>query len=401
MQYLLINIPSLGSQTADYAVLENESATSRLTRGDWETITKKARSKKIIVTIPSEQILLSNVTVPSKNKKQRKQAVPFALEDSLAEDLGLLNFAMHTASNDEKTWVAVMNRQLLQDWVIFLKEKGLQSAILLPDVFLLKQDANSWALSIDNQRALLRTGPFSGFSCDVSILPSLIKTQIESEAEYMAENLIIYADDELDLAIPEDLRVETWPSDQSIQMSSLLTAIPLNLKQGLQQNSFAKQINWKRWLTSSVLLFICLLIYLVSIGIQNYQLEEKNSKLLSQAKQVFLTTFLNRKKVVNPRVQMETELSRLRKSTGKVDSVYLEMLHKSGLGFTTKSSIKIKEIRYKTRELTFSLESNNVKQLESLKEKIAKDNAHYQTELRSISSGDNKVTAKLIIKENK
>lgn len=401
MQYLLINILSLDSQAADYAVLENESATTRLTHGDWETIGKKARSKKVIVTIPSEQILLSNVIIPSKNKKQRRQAVPFALEDNLAEDLDLLNFAMHTASNDKKTWVAIMNRQLLQEWVAFLKEKGLQSAILLPDIFLLKQDVNSWTLSVDKQRALLRTGPFSGFSCDTSILPNLIEKQVEIEAEYMAENLIIYADGDLNLKIPEGLRVETWPSDKSIQMSSLITAIPLNLKQGLQQGSFAKQINWKRWLTSTVLLLICLLTYLVSIAIQNHQLEEKNSQLLFQAKQVFLKTFPNRKKVVDPRIQMETELNRLRKSTGKIDSVYLEMLYKTGISFTTDSTINIKVLRYRFQELTFSLESNNIKQLEVLKDKIAKDHSHYQTELRAISSGNNKVTAKLIVKENK
>jgi type II secretory pathway component PulL len=120
---------------------------------------------------------------------------------------------------------------------------------------------------------------------------------------------------------------------------------------------------------------------------------------LAQSKQIFLQTFKDRKRVVNPRVEMHAALTKLRKSSGKIESMYMEILHRVGQLINKDKQIKIKLIRYRQGELSLSLIASNVSQLEKLNKKMTSISPMYQVQLRSIASGNSQVTAKLIVKE--
>ena len=401
MQYLIININALDSDYLDYAILENDTVTARLSRGTWETVQQKSRARKVIVTLPSEQIFLTDVKIPSQNKKQLKQAIPFALEEHLIEELETLHFVSHTDANTEITSVAVINQTLLQQWITLFKQKKLYGMTFLPDVFLLKHQPQQWTLLIQEQRALLRTGQFTGFSCSTDILPVLLQHACEENTlSSNLERITIYTDTAINLAVDDTIAIETHPYETVVCAKSLLGSLPLNLNQGIvTQGGLSKHIHWPNWRLAAISLSLCLAAYLGFIAIQNQRLTAENNRLQNQAKQIFLTTFKDRRRVINPRVEMQAELSKLRKSSGKIDSLYLEILHPLGQLLSKEKSIKIQSIRYRERELTVVLNSTKVSQLEDLKQQMLTTNPMYQIALRSISSGNNKVSATLVIKE--
>jgi type II secretion system protein L len=401
MQYLIIKVKALESEVLDYAVLENETATAHFSSGTWDIVKKKSRSKKVIVTIPTEQVFLDSVSIPSRNKKQLKQAVPFALEDRLAEELDHLHFVLHSTSADKKTWVAVINRALLQQWVHLLRKKKLFGSSILPDVFLLPYTKKSWTLSIQAERALLRTGLLAGFSCSIDILPIVLKNYFNNKQNTEAiEHLVSYTDTTLTLDIPDECQLEIQPSDDRVAAKSVLAGLALNLKQGMnQEEGITKHINWRCWRTTGLLISLCLITYLAFVGIQNQFLEKKNQGLQIQAKKIFLQTFPKRRTVVNPRIEMQAELKKLRKSSGKVDSMYLEIMHQLGQLLSKDKQIRIKSIRYRDHQLSANLLGKKVSQLEDLKINMQAASAMYQVELRSISSSNRQVSATLIVKE--
>jgi type II secretion system protein L len=400
MQYLIINIKALESDSLDYAILENETITASLTQSTWKKVIPKARGKKVIVTIPTEQVFLGSANIPSRNKKQLKQAIPFALEDYLIEEVDTQHFVFHSAKQNN-THVGVINQIVLQQWIKLLKRKKLYGATLLPDVFLLKQQAGAWTLSVQGERALLRTGIFSGFSCSTDILPTLLKYQFEDTPEAEQINCLLnYSNASLALELPEDLSIEAYPNESMVFAKDIIAALPLNLNQGIVvKGGLSKQINWKYWRISTALLVTCILSYMLFLGIQSKRLEQENNHLLAQSKQIFLQTFKDRKRVVNPRVEMQAALTKLRKSSGKIESMYMEILHRVGQLINQDKQIKIKLIRYRQGELSLSLMANNVSQLEKLNKKMTSISPMYQVQLRSIASGNSQVTAKLIVKE--
>jgi len=401
MQTLIININALDSEYLDYAVLENDAVTARLSRGTWETVLQKSRSRKVIVSLPTEQVFLADVLIPSRNKKQLKQAIPFALEENLIEDVEALHFVSHTANDTKKTAVAVINQALLQQWIDLLRKKKLYSTTLLADVFLLKYKPHQWTLLIQGERALLRTGRFSGFSCSIEILPVLLNNQLnDSATSGSIERLISYSDRPLALALSDEIEHESHPYEAVVCAKSLFGSLALNLNQGIvTQGGLSKHIHWPNWRLAAVSISLCLAAYLGFIGIQNQQLNHENTLLRSQAKQIFLTTFKDRRVVVDPRLEMQAELSKLRKSSGKVDSMYLEIVHQLGQLLSQDKTINIQSIRYRERELTVVLHGTKVSQLEDLKKKMLATNPMVHVALRSISSGNSQVSATLVIKE--
>ena len=406
MQYLIINIKALASEYLDYAVLENDAVNARLTRGTWETVLKKSRSRKVIVTIPTEDVFLGDVFIPSRNKKQLKQAIPFALEDALIEAVEQQHFvshtpASHTENEKQKTWVAVINRRLLQQWINLLRKKKLYGVTLLPDVFLLKYNQKHWTLSKKGKRVLLRTGVFSGFSCSIDILALLLNNQLKDmDAAEKIEQLMSYSDRPLDLDLGDAIKHEVYPSEERVCAKSLLASLALNLNQGVvSQGNLSKQIHWPAWRLAMLSVSLCLIAYLSFIGIQNQQLDKENILLRDQAKQIFLATFKERRSVVNPRVEMQAALKKLRQSSGKVDSMYMEVLHQLGQLLSKDKKIDIKSIRYRERELTVALRGTKVSQLENLKKKMLSMNPMIQVMLRSIASSNSQVTATLVLKE--
>jgi type II secretion system protein L len=406
MQTLIINIKALDSEYLDYAVLENDSVDVRLARGTWETVLKKTRARKVIVTIPTEQIFLSDVLIPSRNKKQLKQAIPFALEDHLIEEVETLHFVSHTPNNSQKTQVAVINQALLQQWIDLLRTKKLYGTTLLPDVFLLKYKPQQWTLAVQGERALLRIGQFSGFSCPIDILAVLLNNQLnsikpaEADASASIERLISYSDTPLTLDLIDTIEHEAHPSEEVVCAKSVLASLPLNLNQGIvTQGGLSKHIHWPSWRLAMFSISLCLVAYLSFISIKNQQLNQENTLLRTQAKQIFLKTFNKRRTVVNPRVEMQAELQKLRKSSGKIDAMYMVLLHRLGQLLSKDKKIQIKSIRYRERELTVVLNGSNVSQLEKLKQKMRSLSPMYQVTLRSIASNNRQVSATLVIKE--
>src|SRR6056297_2137512 len=78
-----------------------------------EEMASIARGKKVSLLIDSRYATVMSVTVPSKNRSKQLQAIPYAMEDHLAEDLDDIHFAIGKADNQSRIPVIAIKRSLI------------------------------------------------------------------------------------------------------------------------------------------------------------------------------------------------------------------------------------------------------------------------------------------------
>ncbi len=165
-----------------------------------------------VVLVRSEHVLtLAAVLPPLANAVRRREALPFAIEDQIAEPLDQVHIALGSEV-DDKTWLAgVVRHDLMRQWLIRLNEAGLERASLVPDALSLPvPGAGSWSVDLAGERAMIRAADATGFALPLAMLeaawrsagepaciaygeplpPALHAAQAELEPEPLAKRLL-------------------------------------------------------------------------------------------------------------------------------------------------------------------------------------------------------------------
>src|SRR6185503_5144866 len=108
------------------------------------------------------------------------QAVPYMLEDKLAEDVESLHFALG-ARTEAGQLVAVVNRARLRACIDALQDAGLKPASLIPDVCALAPEAGQAAVALDGDTALVRMPEGGGFAADAGLAAQILKRRLGAE----------------------------------------------------------------------------------------------------------------------------------------------------------------------------------------------------------------------------
>jgi len=83
---LFLRIDPTASE-ASWQLVENDQLAGPLGQGRLEGARKAALGAHVVVLIPAEEVFLSNVTLPGKNRNKLLKALPYAVEDQLVDDI--------------------------------------------------------------------------------------------------------------------------------------------------------------------------------------------------------------------------------------------------------------------------------------------------------------------------
>ncbi|WP_428332303.1 type II secretion system protein GspL [Novosphingobium sp.] len=119
-----------------------------------------------VVLVPSEAVLTLAVPLPPLgNAMRRREALPFAIEDAIAEPLDQVHVALGTEQAPGVWLAGIVSHVVMRDWTARLHEAGLARAVMLPDALRLPVPAEaSWAVDMTADRALVRVSDGSGFA---------------------------------------------------------------------------------------------------------------------------------------------------------------------------------------------------------------------------------------------
>jgi general secretion pathway protein L len=125
------------------------------------------------VLVPSEDVLTLAVDLPFTTRRQRETALPFAIEDAVAEPLAALHCALGQEIAPRRHLAGVVQNARMRKWLAILATADLDPAVLLPDALSLPMPATgTWSVRVDSGRALVRTDQGTGFALPVRDLPT-------------------------------------------------------------------------------------------------------------------------------------------------------------------------------------------------------------------------------------
>ncbi len=397
MQLLLIKISDINTVKPEYALLGKKQSEDRFTPGDWSKVRSLTRGRKVVLLVPDTDVVLNSISIPSKNRKQLLQAIPYALEDSLAEDIEDLHFAVHQESDSKESQVAVINSDLLDKYLNSLKKMGITAHFVLPRVLSQHNTRQTWSIQqntpTNNQEPTVsvKLNKLYGFNCDQGLLDIFLEQHGSTLPESIFTNL------ETD-KLPKNL--QNLPQEKLdaglVYYSDIENAIPLNLVTGfVSRKGSTSSINWKAWRPALVIGSLVGASWLGILAWQNQQLKSQQGQLQQAIENTFKTAFPESRLVDAPQ-QMRTMLAQLKKNAGQTIDSPLPMIASLAPLLKEYKDLSLSEVRYQENELVIVMQSPNLTRLETFK-KDAITKSKLQVDIKSSTTTANKVEATLII----
>jgi type II secretion system protein L len=352
--------------------------------GAWNHLMPLIRTQPVVLLIPSREVLLTRTTINTRNQKQLKQALPYALEDSLADDPDSQHIVWQAQADSTQVDVAVIDREQLRRWVATLQSHHIRPQTILPDIFALPWQDGSVTLWQQGEQVWVRTGELSGYASSSHALPLLLDSLT---AENKPLSLRFFSDQTAEPAAAStpavdwanDTRLHLIPETHAEQLlqASLEPAFKLNLLSGLQDESsqqFRQQ--WQRWRNAAGLAGACLVLAGGLYGVESFRLQKQLDQLDSENQQLFTELFPDAG-TIDPRSlknRLASELAGLKGKAGAADGDSpLPHLAKFAAALAqTQGGIQVEEIRSDNASVAIELQAKDQQAIETLRESLEK-----------------------------
>ena len=372
MQLLIIKLTSPDA-TPLFAGLTSKKEESSFVACEWDDIRKYQRGSKVVLLIPDSDVSLAETQIPSKNKKQMLQAVPYALEETLAEDIDDLHFSIYRENEDSKVKAAIINRDRLSFWIDLLKEKDITVHYILPAIFGISIAETGWSVDIGDDEAQVRQGPLDGFASSLDVLDYLLPAALE---EHEPEALYVSGDSLrlTRLLQNHDIDVRAGTSSFLINTDSLAPALELNLLNNFSRGESAlKNVNWSVWKPVGAIASLLIATWVGMFIWQNKQTAEQLDNLESQISSIYRTAIPNGKQTDSD-AQLSSMTSTLSQLQGNLNAASVSPLPTiAQLAPLLKqfNKMSIKELGFKRNKLQVKVETPNLTMLDQFKQAAA------------------------------
>lgn len=352
--------------------------------GSWLTLQECAvrqAGQPLRLVLPMEVCTALAVQLPTQKARWLRQALPYAVEEWLAEDVEQLHLALGEPLGDGRHRVLAIRRQLLADWLQQLREQGLQVAAIHCDADLLPRQGRQ--LLVLEQRALL-----GGAGEERLVFPreqwSLLAPRIgELQAAYGCE-----ANPPLALAAYRQL-------DDPYRLLSEGLSGALDLAQG----EFAVRsaaAGWRRWRPLLALIVAGLCLQLGFNLAQGWYLEQRGDAFAAQSRALYQQLFPEDQRIVNLRVQFDEHL---RQGSQAQSGRFLQLLGELGavLAQGSPAGLVVEQMDFSEEDNRLALQAQvaDFAALEAFRQQLS--DAGLAVQMGSASRSEQGVSARILI----
>jgi general secretion pathway protein L len=130
-----------------------------------------------VIFVPAEQIVMLQVDLPAQRRRDRLAALPWAVEDMLAEPVSALHLVLGPEIAPRRYIVAVTRHSAMRGWRQTLDLVGVRRCRIVPDALGLPPAPDgSWSVAIDADRILARTGISTAFAMNSTLFNAAWET---------------------------------------------------------------------------------------------------------------------------------------------------------------------------------------------------------------------------------
>ncbi len=355
-----------------------------------DAVPVRARSDEVWAVIPGEDLLTAEVAVPTRHRRKLLQALPFALEDRLTEDIDEFHFPLVHWKPGHQAVAGIVSRQRVREWRDAFAAADIRLDGMAADYQLLPvhPQATVTLAQTDDGRVSILQANGTGATLDAGSV-DLWWASLEVDHVSVAAN-----DAELGrrLLQQRDGDVNEW--DIGTDFTQWLrhrprNSHPVNL---LPRDETARRRDAAIPGLRPALLFLSIAV-LGRIGIDAYeyvQLEREHRRLSQEITEVFRQAFPDETRIVNARSQFRQNLVALTRAGG-AGGEFVRLLSVVAPAMRAPDT-SLEEVSFREDTLEIVCAVRNFADLDRLQRAFGRDGL--QVELVGSGSLDDRVTGR-------
>ena len=358
--------------------------------------------------VPASAVLLTAATIPSRQPRHLRQALPFMVEELIADEIESVHLAVPQPLPVEgPVPVAVIRHSLLIDWLDQLINHQLQPRQLLPEVLLVPRKAGHVSLLLEAGQALVHQGEFQGLALPTAnpeLLATLLQGQF-TDGEPLPALEVITCEGSIPANLDDILaRLQQYfPELQHTRYREPVLALlaasardgegaRLNLLQGGYSQRRQQRQGSSSWRPVATAAALALASYLaVTLG-SGWYFQQQAAALNAESVAIYRSVFPDQQRVISPRRQME---SMLRGQGDSAGSSFLPLLAQAATAFGSDHAIN--QLRYDpvANGLQVEVQTASIEALDQLKQTLSQ--AGLSVDINSATEQEQRVVGKLTV----
>lgn len=338
----------------------------------------RAKDAFVLAWLPTRDVLLTRLTMPTRRKRRIEQALPYALEEILLKEPDTQHYT-YTRATDDELAVAIVAQETISDWINELNESGLPVRALLPTLLGLPYSDQTATLVQDNNQLCLRTGIYSGLSLAVqpqpgSHPPELLKPVIEEAiTRDRLESIDIYnMDDATDWDNwHKSLELKIRSGQQPLFSLLSPASCPLNLMHGEHTIQIEKKEQpFNQLKPAAIMATVGFCLLLSQQLVDAWQLSSTNDALHKEMISLYKKTFPGAKAIRDPVLQMQQRHSELMGGSA-AGGAFMSLLANTTSLLQSTGTYSLTTINYNDQKLTLNINLKDYAALDQIKSKAA------------------------------
>jgi general secretion pathway protein L len=369
-----------------------------------------AANRQVVALVPAADVLRTRAEVPVKSGNRLLQALPFALEDQLAEDVEQLHFAAGGRDDEGRVAVAAVRRDRMTEWAGSLAAAGLTPQRMYSEADAVQAMPNTATLMVHGDGAVLTEPDGAASAMDTDSVGGLLTLWLArragAEPDAPPPHLVVYGSapalGQLD-ALWEDLRPQLSSLDlrelADGPLPRLAAQIVTQPGVNLLQGEFARRTGfssfWPAWRLTAVLLAAWLLIGVAADWAELRRTRAAIAQADGAIGQAFNYVFPGMGPITDPRAQLSSQLQRLGAAQGGGSSEFLDMLRLLAQAIGGNPAVRLEALSYRSGSLELRLKAPDVGALDQVQKKLVEGG--WQAQIQSANPATEGVVGRLQI----
>lgn len=371
----------------------------------------------VIVLVPATTVLTTTVNIPVRGGSRLLAALPFALEEQLADDVENLHFAAGVRRENGVLPVAVVAHQQMQEWLERLRAAGISPSRLVPDNHGLALIPGTLSLLVAEHQIMFNDGEDKMFvmqdvkPSDVLAVAGVLKDATEANVAGVgsAGHLLVYCEPVEEQHFEHDwiaLRHEFASLDINLLPDGVLPRLAVTVASGrgidLLQGRYGAKAEmatlFRPWRHAAILLLALGVVGMAGKGVDFYRLSKEESVLKEQfTAQYRQIRPQDNREILDPVAIVES----IRRSLGApvASQVFLPSIHALGLAIQQNESADIEAISYRAGVIDVRLTAPDVATLDNI-QKIVSSSGRFSASIQSTDQVSDKVNSRIQIRES-
>jgi len=278
-------------EAAEWAAFDATGAlVDSVGRGPLASATAAARGRRCCVLVPGVDVTSSIVDVPAASQARLRQLVPFSLEESLADDVEQLSFAIGVRRPSGGTPVAVAAKSCVDGWLERLRSAGILPQALCSEADGVPDVPGSLVVLVEGNRMYGRLAEGAPFVLEGLTVRQALDLVRAPGDQAERPHLLVYADaGDAERTRSEFLALneEYAGVEINVMAAGVFPHLAATLAQragtNLLQGAYAPKSNWlslmQPWRFAAGLLIAALALSLVAQATQYWQLRRSDEAL--------------------------------------------------------------------------------------------------------------------------